>query len=180
MPQAVTHVLVAIVLAQLIRDYFVKDKQKFPLHYVLIAGIAGLLPDIDIIAYWALHFFGFTLAEVHRTFTHTIFVPLLFLGLFFIFDGFKLNISEFGKRHMKLAMVFLMIAFGSAIHLFLDAIICGQITFFYPLSSFSFGLDLVSKLPNPLSRLAVPCLDAAILVLWLIYLEIRHKISSFL
>ena len=49
MPYAVTHVLVAIILAEIIRDYIVKDKKKFPLHYILIAGIAGLLPDVDVV-----------------------------------------------------------------------------------------------------------------------------------
>tara|TARA_Y100000034_G_scaffold125404_1_gene174896 strand:- start:851 stop:994 length:144 start_codon:yes stop_codon:yes gene_type:complete len=47
MPYAVTHVLVAIIVAELLRDYW----KKFNLHYVLIAGIGGLLPDIDIIVF---------------------------------------------------------------------------------------------------------------------------------
>ena len=52
MPYAVTHVIFALVIADVIRDYVVRDKKKFPLHYVLIAGIAGLLPDIDILFDW--------------------------------------------------------------------------------------------------------------------------------
>ena len=93
MPQSVTHVIIALVVASLIRDYYVSKsgRKKFPLHYVLIAGIAGLLPDIDVAAYWILHFFGFTLSEVHRNFTHSLFVPLLFLLLAFVFANTNLK-----------------------------------------------------------------------------------------
>ncbi|MEK6892743.1 MAG: metal-dependent hydrolase, partial [Nanoarchaeota archaeon] len=81
MPQAVTHVLASAIAASVIRDKNKKDKKKFPLHYVLISGLAGLLPDLDVIAFWVLYFFGFTIDEVHRSFTHTIFIPLIFLAL---------------------------------------------------------------------------------------------------
>ena len=51
MPQAVTHILVPIILLSIIRDKIVSKNKKahFPLHYVLIAGLAGGLPDIDIL-----------------------------------------------------------------------------------------------------------------------------------
>ena len=52
MPQAVVHVLFAIIALDLVRDYLIKDKKKFPLHYVFIGGVAGLLPDIDIPVFW--------------------------------------------------------------------------------------------------------------------------------
>jgi len=177
MPQAVTHILVALILVELFRDYFIKDKKKFPLHYVLIAGIAGLLPDIDIIAYWLLYFFGFSLDEVHRTFTHTLFFPLLFLVLALITTKVKAGITS--KHHLKLNIVFIMIAIGSFIHLILDSIFAGTIMPFYPFSYSSFGLNLVSLLPETLANLAMPSLDAAILVLWLIHEEYKHKISRF-
>ena len=55
MPYAVTHILIALIVADVIRDYVVKNKKKFTLHYVLIAGIAGLLPDADTIIYLVLN-----------------------------------------------------------------------------------------------------------------------------
>jgi len=49
MPQAVTHILAPILLVSIFRDFCLrkKDKKHFSLHYVLIAGLGGILPDID-------------------------------------------------------------------------------------------------------------------------------------
>ena len=180
MPQAVTHVLIALIVASLIRDFFIKRKgrRKFPLHYVLIAGIAGLLPDLDVVAYLGLSYFGIPLSEVHRTFTHTIFLPILFLILAFF--TWKWSNRELGKHHMTLHGIFLMIALGSFIHLVLDAGIAGVIMPIYPISSYTIGFSLVSYLSPTLQGLFFPCLDAALLVLWLVYMEYRHRISDFI
>jgi len=180
MPQAVTHLIISLVLMSIIRDFYVRGKSKksFPLHYVLIAGVAGLLPDIDIAAFWVLNSFGFVIGEVHRTFTHTLFVPLLFFVLFLAFGN--VHLVSLGKHKLKLGMVFLMIAFGSLIHLLLDGTLAGSITPFYPFLSLSFGFDLINYLPAALQGLAMPSLDALILVLWLVYIEMKHKISDFI
>ena len=180
MPQAVTHLLIAVVLMSIIRDFYIskKGRKSFPLHYVLIAGVAGLLPDIDIVAFWGLNFFGFTLSEVHRIFTHTFFVPLIFFGLFLAFS--KVKIKELGRHKLKLNIIFLMIAFGSLVHLLLDATLAGYIHPFYPFSLFSFGINLIGYLPDALRNLALPSLDAIVLVVWLVYIELKHKISDFI
>lgn len=176
MPQAVTHVLIALIIASIIRDFYIskKDKKKFPLHYVLIAGVAGLLPDLDLIAYWGLYFFKFTLSEVHRTFTHTLFVPLIFAILGFISN------KEIGKKKLKLSIIFYMIALGIFIHLALDAGVAGMIRPLYPFSNFSMGFSITRFMPYPLADLFFPSLDAVLLVLWLIYVEWRHKLSDFI
>jgi membrane-bound metal-dependent hydrolase YbcI (DUF457 family) len=180
MPQAVTHVIISLVLMSIIRDFYIRKKgrKSFPLHYVLIAGIAGLLPDLDIVVFWGLSFFGFSLNEVHRTFTHTLFVPLLFLLLAFVTS--RIKIRELGRHKLKLSTIFLMIAFGSFTHLLLDATLAGQVSLFYPLISARIGLNLISYLPSALQNLAMPSLDALILVLWLVYMEMRHRISDFI
>ena len=178
MPQAVTHVLASAIAASVIRDKNKKDKKKFPLHYVLISGLAGLLPDLDVIAFWVLYFFGFTIEEVHRSFTHTIFIPLIFLALYFTFA--KIKISELGRHKLKLNIIFLMFALGSFIHIILDAIFAGKIMPFFPLSNYSFGLNIIRYLPITLSKIAMPSLDAVLLIIWIIYLEVKHKISDFI
>lgn len=180
MPQAVTHLLIPAIIVALFRDYYLKkrDKRKFPLHYVLIAGIGGVLPDFDIAAFWILYFFNFTLKEVHRTFLHTLFIPLIFLALFFIFHNTE--VKELGKHKLKLSLIFLVLAFGSFIHLALDAVLIGNIIPLYPLSTFSLGLDIVNLLPAQLKNIAIPTLDGAILIVWMIYLEIKHKISDYI
>jgi membrane-bound metal-dependent hydrolase YbcI (DUF457 family) len=81
---------------------------------------------------------------------------------------------------MDLKGVFLMIALGSFIHLVLDASMAGFIRPFYPISSYVFGFSLVTYLPTQLGNLFFPCLDAAILVIWLVYMEWKHKISDYI
>jgi membrane-bound metal-dependent hydrolase YbcI (DUF457 family) len=175
MPQAATHIIITLIAASIIRDFYA-GKNKFPLHYVFIAGLAGLLPDLDITAYWILNFFGFALNEVHRTFTHTLFLPALFLILAFLAGEY--SFKAFGKRHMTLRGIFLMIAFGSFMHLVLDASLAGLIRPFYPVSNFAVGFSIIAYLPDRLKNLFFPCLDAALLVIWLVYLELKHKISD--
>ena len=51
MALAVTHVLLTIIVLDLLRHY-VFDKKKFPRYLVVIGGIAGLVPDIDILFNW--------------------------------------------------------------------------------------------------------------------------------
>ena len=165
----------------LIRDYYIKRKgKKFPLYYVLIAGLAGILPDFDVVAFWGLYFLGFPLSEVHRTFTHTLFVPLLFLLLALLFLMINIKPLSFRKHKLNWSIIMLMIAFGSFIHLVLDAILSGSIIPFYPLSYVSIGLNLFGYLPKALEELAAPSLDTAIIVIWIVYLELKHKISDFI
>jgi len=180
MTQTATHLIVALVLAQLIRDFWLnkKDKKKFPLYYVLLAGIAGLIPDLDVVAYWVMYFFGFSLEAVHRTFSHNLFVPLILIFLGIVSTNWKGR--QFFERNFKWNYVFYILAFGVVVHLILDAIIAGFVMPFYPISDFMIGLNLVSFLPAGLQDLLLPSLDAAVLVLWLVYLEFKHKISSFI
>ncbi|MDP1695703.1 MAG: metal-dependent hydrolase [archaeon] len=178
MPQAAAHILIPLILMSIVRDYYIQRGKKFPLHYVLIAGIAGAIPDLDVAAFWILNFFNFTWEEVHRTFAHTIFVPLIFLGLAFI--TIKANTLKIGKHKLKWNIIFLMIAIGAFSHLILDAIFGGSIMLFYPLSTFSIGLDLFGYLPEELAVIAAPSLDGGLIIIWLIYLEMKHKISNFI
>ena len=178
MPYAVTHVLIVVIFLELFREYFIKNKQNFPFHYIFAGGIFSLLPDFDVAIYYFLSFLGFTLEQIHRTFSHNIFVPLFFLLLAFV--SYKFKSKKLSEHHLKLRNIFLVIAFGIFIHLLLDVTIWGSIMPFYPLSSFSVGLDLVEFLPIAWQKSFLQSLDAALLVLWLVWLEVRHKISSFL
>jgi membrane-bound metal-dependent hydrolase YbcI (DUF457 family) len=178
MPHAVTHFLIPVILLELYRHYFVKDKKSFPVHYVFIGGLAGLLPDIDIAVYYILSFFGFTIQELHRTFSHNLFVPLFFVFLAGISSKFKNK--KLGKHHLKLRNIFLVISFGIFIHLLLDAIVQGNIMPFYPLSNMIIGLNLVNLFPSNWQNTIIPTLDAVLLITWMISLEVRHKISQFI
>ena len=178
MPQAVTHFLIPLILLGLFQDFFVKNKKTFPIHYVFIGGLAGLLPDLDIALYYLLSFFGFNINEVHRTFSHNIFLVLFFIFLGLIFWNVKHK--GLGKHHLKLRIIFFVIAFGVFTHLLLDAIISGAIMPFFPFSNFAIGLNLISLFPLPWQNTIIPTLDAVLLIFWMIYLEVKHKISDFI
>ena len=51
---------------------------------------------------------------------------------------------------------------------------------FFPLSDYKFGLNLLSFFPSAWHETIMPSLDAIILILWLISLEVRHKISRYI
>lgn len=174
MPQAVTHILVPLVLADLYRDYIAK--KKFNLRYVLIAGLAGLLPDIDIALAWLLRLFSsINISDLHRTFTHSIWFPLLFLILFSITKNY--NPKFFKKSKLKLHLVFLAIAFGTFVHLLLDAFLTNSLYILYPFSNYLFGLNLNLQY---FQGTFFAGLDAILLVIWLIHEELNHKISDYI
>ncbi len=70
-----------------------------------------------------------------------------------------------------------MITLGTFIHLILDATLSGSIKPFYPLSYYEFGLNIIK---NNLEGTLLPGLDAILLFIWLIHLELKHKISDYI
>ncbi|MFH1211186.1 MAG: metal-dependent hydrolase [archaeon] len=174
MPHAVTHVLVAIILADIVRDYIAKDKKQVPLYLVLVAGIAGLLPDIDIIFYWFLRLVSsIELSEVHRTFSHTLFVPAIFLAIGFA----TYKIKRITKYKISIRDIAFFIALGVSVHLFLDFLLAGWIRPFYPFTTYSIGLNVI---PTELSRTVIPGIDAILLVAWLVHEYKNHRIKDFI
>jgi len=169
MPFAVTHVLSAIILVDLYRDYFAKHKKYFTLHTIFIAGFAGLLPDIDIPLNWFLSLFGLSIA--HGTVTHT---PLF--AIIFLIPGLVL---WHNKKH-KMAMYFFVVFFGILLHISLDYLFRTDfdmgIMFLYPISNTAYGLNLLQNF----SFHFFAGIDAVILLVWLWHEEIKHKISDFI
>lgn len=173
MPLAVTHVLLTILIVDLYRDYLAKHKKYFSLHTILIAGVAGLLPDIDVPINWALNLFGYSFGLLqHGGITHTAFFGLIFLipALIFLKKG----------KH-KMAMYFFVIAFGALFHIFLDYLLGGGvwegIMWLWPLSTAAYKIHLLIKM----GLYNIPAaLDALILVAWLWHEEVKHKISDFI
>jgi len=179
MPLATTHILVAIILIELFREYVIKNNKKFPRYYILIAVIGSVLPDFDIALYYFLSFFGFAFEQVHRTFLHTIFVPLiLFLIGVFIFR-FGIKNSEFGKRHINLHTSFFLLSAGALLHLILDAILAGSVMPFYPFVSYAVGLNLINIFPEVWRGLIPATLDAILLLFWIFWMEFKLKIDDY-
>ena len=76
MPYAVAHVILTIVIADIYRDYIAK--KRFPMIFVFIAGVAGLLPDMDIPTGWAFNLIFKTNYNFHRIYTHSLLYAIAF------------------------------------------------------------------------------------------------------
>lgn len=175
MPLAVTHILVPIILLDIFRDHILKKKGVITNKHILLAGLAGLFPDIDLPVSYL--FLGGV--NIHRLYTHNIWFPLLFLAVSVFFESIN-------KK--RISLYFNMLAFGFLIHLILDSFLEGWISPFFPLSSYAFGLNLIPELiktffPNlPLehfSLLIFSAMDAVLLYFWLIHEQLTHKIKDY-
>lgn len=168
MPNAVTHIIIAIVLIDLFRKYILK-KKNFPLYLILIGGIAGLLSDIDILIYWILQTFTtISISEIHRVFTHTFLIPLIFLLL-------ALAIWKFWP---KISHVLFVLSAGWTTHILLDVIFTSKLQILYPISFQLYGLGLVPM--EFLSGTFYIGLDAIILVLWLVYEYFARNMKDYI
>lgn len=174
MPLAVTHVILTIILVDLYRDYVMKNHKKYlTLNTIIIAGIAGLLPDIDIPINWVLGFFGYSFEFLqHGGITHTAVFGLIFLIPAYIY---------WKKEEHKTSTIFIVIAFGILFHIFLDYLLGGGagegVMWLWPLSAHAYKIHLLFRLGMPNIPVA---LDALILLAWLWHEEIKHKIKDFI
>ena len=163
MAYAVTHIILTIVLLDIFRHY-VFQKDKFPRYLLVIGGIAGLAPDLDIPLSWIYNLFTNNSINFHGTFTHTLLIPLIFLAIAGILHY---------QNNMKWAKIFYVIAAGWFFHLFLDCTFGGYKTFFWPLMTGNlcpqWGLQEHAQ-----------SIDAIILVLWLVHEEIHKKIRDYI
>ena len=163
MALAVTHVLLTIVVLDLFRHYLF-GKHKFPRYWLVIGGVAGLFPDIDIPLGWAYNFLTGSAINIHGMFTHSIIFPALFLVAGFIFHY---------QRKSKWAGWCFVIAGGWFMHGLLDCTFGGYKDFFWPLfvNNFcpQFGIDKFA-----------PHIDAVILVLWLVHEELHKRIRDYI
>lgn len=169
MALAVTHVLLTIILVDLFRDYFLKKKYRkyFTMHTLFIAGIGGLLPDIDMPLSQLAALFGYAIQ--HGGVTHT-----LLFGALFLVPGLIL----WQRNHRKEAVYMFVLSFGVFFHLFLDLIVNeGYYMLLWPLTAQAFAIESAALLGlNGLQ----PSIDAVILLIWLYHEEVKHKIKDFI
>ena len=174
MPLAVTHVLTAVILVGLYRDYVTKHKKYFTLHTVFLAGVFGLISDIDIPIRMVSTWLGWNAPFLlqHGGIFHTPFFALLFL-----IPAFML-LEE--KKHNQ-ATYFFVATFAILLHIFLDYVIGGGahygIMWLYPFSTIGWKIHLI----HMFNMNDVPvALDAILLLAWLWHEEVKHKISDFI
>jgi membrane-bound metal-dependent hydrolase YbcI (DUF457 family) len=158
-------------ILDLIRDRMMKKKNWISNKFVFLAGVAGLLPDLDMPLFTIMESIGIQVQSGvgHRLFFHNIWIPLFFLAFFAIMYALK---------KVQFSRVFLVLAFGFTIHLMLDIIVVGSIVPLFPLNMTEVGLNLSSYVPiNPLTL--VISMDAVLLLLWLWHEQIQHKIKDY-
>ena|SRR3989338_6923595 len=174
MPYAAAHVILTIVIADIYRDYIAK--KKFPMIYVLIAGVAGLVPDMDIPASWALNFIFGTNYNFHRIYTHSLIYAIAFFLIamvFLLLRKEEYKILKWNVPKQAFAMFFLAMAFGWLIHIVLDcALAADGYLNLVPLIPLTFC-------PSPFGNNVLAGFDAIILVAWLIHEQWRHDIKDY-
>src|SRR3989338_5569956 len=163
MALAVTHILVTIVALDLLRHYLF-GKHKFPRYLIVVGGIAGLGPDIDIVFTWFYNLFSATPVDLHGAFTHSFFWMVLFLG-------FGITAQYFKKK--MLAGIAYVLAASWLSHLLLDCLYGGYKTFFWPISVVTGFCPQWGISPYAAE------IDAIILVLWLVHEELHHYIKDY-
>jgi membrane-bound metal-dependent hydrolase YbcI (DUF457 family) len=183
MPFAATHILVPVVLVSLIRAHWPKLKHKITIHEIFIAGLFGLLPDIDIPLSWINHYLtGAAVQALHRTYTHNFtFVIIIFAAAFVLFRLTRRKPNRRSAAHSettvslvnkKYYVMGLLATLGYASHIILDFLVAGSVQPFWPFSLAEFGLNLV-----PVFMLSG--LDAVLLIFWVWHEEKFKKIRAF-
>ncbi len=166
MALAVAHVLIAIFVLDLFRHY-VFGLKKFPRYLIVIGGIAGLAPDLDIPLGMIISFITGKTVELHRVFTHSFFFVLLFAAIGVLLHYKKITLW----RNMSY-----VVAAGWFLHIFLDCFYGGDLShsfFFWPLSNpptFCPSWNLYTYGNH---------IDAIILVMWLIHEEVHKKVRDY-
>lgn len=164
MALAVTHVLVVIVILDIFRHY-IFGKDKFPRYLVVIGGIAGLAPDLDIPLGWFWSAISGTKVNLHGLFSHSFFFVLLFLAV---------AIIRHYQDDFKWAKIFYVIAIGWIFHLVLDCLYGTDLKFFLWPSQLALAFCPSWNI-YPLAA----SIDAIILAVWLIHEEVHKHIKRY-
>ncbi len=164
MAYAVTHILVPMVLLDLLRHYYFGSK-KFPRYLIVVGGIAGLMPDMDILISWIYSWINNVEVNFHGMFTHSLLFPILFL-LLAIYFGYNKN----GKWRN----IFYVIAFGWLMHIGLDWLFGEYKALFWP-----FITTNPTLFPTWKWREYSAAIDAILLTLWIINEEVHGYIKDY-
>jgi membrane-bound metal-dependent hydrolase YbcI (DUF457 family) len=166
MPNAVMHVILTIIVVDVFRDYFLPKQylNKFPRWMVLFAGIAGLIPDIDMPISWVYDLITGSSFTFHGGISHSyiIAVVILFIAGFF-----------YAKNQNTIALLFALLSFGYGFHITLDVVFLGTYMPFLPFSDYTFP-------SRGFSYEQMAGFDALLLVAWLVHEEIKHKLTDYI
>jgi hypothetical protein len=174
---ATTHVILPLVIADLIRDYFLKHKHRrlIPRKYIFFVGVGGILPDIDIALGYLLRLFSVEVPQWlhHGRITHSIFIPIILFAISaFLWKDSKFSKGKYKKQIHHWFLITTLVTIGIVSHLLLDGL-AGDTTPYYPISqAAAFGAQRFT-------HYMMVELDAVILLAWLFHEEWRHNIKKF-
>jgi membrane-bound metal-dependent hydrolase YbcI (DUF457 family) len=126
MPFAVVHMLFPILLINFFKKLKFKFFRKFSKRDLLVAGIGGILPDVDILISAFSSRFSNPLL-FHRGFTHSFIFPF-----FFLLTGAILP--------KKYSLFLFLLSFGYFVHIVLDISTNCCCPIFFPLSNKGYGI----------------------------------------
>ncbi len=188
MPLAVTHVLVPIIALELLRDRYRKISKFFSIEHVFLIGVAGLLPDSDLLLYRITHLLGKPLLSDdlgHRVIFHNIWIPVGFLVFYMLFNNAHrfVDVKKRTKKYLQsFGKIYLVLFMGFAVHLILDAVLTGHVMPFYPLNSHMVDWNLFGKISSstgiPILTITVST-DALLLLFWLWHQQIEKHILDY-
>ena len=174
MPNAVTHMLVAMVLVDVVRHHLLKThhikRWQFSTTWIFFVGFAALLPDVDLLIQWSTYWLTGTAWMYHGA-LHQLYIPFVAFVLAVVFYYRKQKV--FGYKHRSIALFFLLLGIGFFTHILLDCAVLGG----YPLLPPFLGNGVCTKIIGD-DPAAMPALDAFLFVLWLFYEQKRHKIRD--
>ncbi len=180
MPTAVLHILVPIFLIGLFRHFYIQKygAEKFPIDYVFFAGIAGIIPDLDIIFFWIGSIFDLSYVTFHGGLMHSFFfLPAIFLIFAVIVN--KRTKLKIKSHKINLKHLLIILAFGSFVHIFLDILFHGGKLAFWPFFIQRTGLDFLSLFDENVRDWILPTVEGILLVIWLFWLYLENKVRNF-
>ena len=173
MALALTHILLTIFVLDLFRHYHF-GKKKFPRYLLVVGGIAGLAPDIDIPLSFIWNLASGNVDSLHGAFTHSLLFVLIFAILGF-YLGSSASFLKSKKLQSKWAAIFYVIAFGWLMHLSLDCLYGSYKLFLWPIN-----FDTLAFCPDigflQTYRISI---DALLLVGWLIHEEMHGLVKDY-
>lgn len=186
---AAMHILVPIIFLEILRDRFKKIGKFFSRRHIFVVGLAGILPDLDLIMYRMSEILGtsFPESEVgHRIILHNIWIPLAFLGFFALFYYVIPRIRKMKKapllKSRSFGKLFLVLFIGFSIHLILDGVLTGYVMPFYPISDYMVDLNIIGMIEVYTSIPSLSILvsaEALLLLFWLWHQEMRGNIRDY-
>lgn len=156
MPFAVTHALVPVILLDFLRGKVGWLKNNATKKRLVLCGVFGVMPDIDVLITIIVNLVYSANVDLHRTFTHMLFAPLLVF------------LAALPAKKWRASILFA--CFGWLSHILLDFFVVGKVPLLYPLILAPIGFNFLTEGIRSYVHSAIFIgLDIAVLLFWVWY-----------